>query len=198
MTTPTVTPPPLTAAKRPPRRNSREVPAVPASHYPTELAQEIWRWINRKEADEDTYYQGLPRHAEKIGISHDKLRRYAMGITRQPSREDCHLLAEYFHVDEDYVLRRAGYETYSSLLDAARMVMPERPDLADALRFTTTPLWRGSPSAEKASADRMLAGGAPIETKIVLIADAVRAWYARLSREEKEALRAQLARNAGD
>jgi hypothetical protein len=197
LTTSTVTPPPLTAAKRPPRRNSREVPAVPASQYPTELAQEIWRWINQREREEDTYYQGLPRHAEKIGISHDKLRRYAMGVTRQPSREDCHLLAAYFHVNEDYVLRRAGYETYGTLGEAARMVMPDRPDLAEALRLTDTPLWRGSPAPEKASADRMLAGGAPIETKVVLIADAVRAWHARLSKDEKEALRAQLARSAG-
>lgn len=196
MTTPTVTPPPLTAAKRPPRRNSREVPAVPASKYPTGLAQEIWRWINRKEYDEDTYYQGLPRHADKIGISHDKLRRYAMGITRQPSREDCHLLAEYFHVDEDAVLGLAGYETYSSLRKAAQMVMPDRPDLAESLRMTATPRWHASHSAEKESADQMLAGGAPIETKIVLIANTVVSWYARLPKEEKDALRTQLARSA--
>ncbi len=197
MTSVRTTPPPLTDKARPRRRNSREVPAVPASNYETELARELWRWINDKEREEDTYYQGLPRHADKIGISQEKLRRYAMGVTRQPSRQDVHLLAVYFGKSEEDVLRIAGYETYGSLREATRMVLPERTDLSDTLAHTAAPLWLASHSADKSAADRILAGGAPIETKIVLIADAVRAWHARLPTKEREALRAQLTRSNG-
>jgi hypothetical protein len=176
------------------RINSRELPTTPASHYETPLAQQLWRWINRKEREEDTYYQGLPRHARKIGVGEEKFRRWASGETRQPPREDCHRLALYFGIDEEEVLRLAGYETYTSLIQAAQMVMPDRPDLLETLMYTLTPAWQTSQTQQKKNADRLLAGADPIERRTVLIVDNVRAWFAKMAVAEQKQVRAQLAR----
>jgi hypothetical protein len=174
-----------------PRRNSREFPITPASAYPR-FAAELWRWINQKEAEEDTYYQGLERHAAKIGISSDKMRRFTSGITKRPTRSDCVLIALYFNKDVESVLELAGWDTYRNITQKVSRELSDRHDLLETLRLTDSMLWSISQSKEKQNADEVLIGPERLLTKALLIADYVRSWYAQLSPEAKADLRNHL------